>query len=760
MSFKQIASSLLFLTIFVSSCSTFFKQGQFENPPRDLIPSKAFQDQKRLPAQVNYSSKEFGIPWAIDPTDYGPTQPPQGQSLFDDVFKEGENYVLPFPFEKIKNRLESLTSSGSGVSAVLIPIGRSLQKNDALGLGPLPADEAYFRYPTEYFKFPRVVVAVTDEPATPGAKTSEYNLQTNLRGRFYLGFSEASKTIEAVTYNELAGRFEFQEVKNYGEKGQNVVYVDRIRCMHCHQNQAPLFARGKGREWRETNGNKQVSDRIAKAQGCVARDCTKEKYSGVPIYQSDDIPEKIDFSTDDANLILVWQKYWREGCQGDREDRGKNYDSYGCRALFLGAMIAHRLGVPLEYKNLENYSPYAATKKDYQLTELAKSLDEGMLKVQKMNWSRLWPLGFRVPNPDLPSRDPFLELKRQCDPDPGYPNRNESYSADSNEISLFKLFSERQIALHPRCDAFVPRNARVDSDDPSKKSILGAYEEGFNNEVLHAIKEMSVFFTDTDIEVLKGHLSKGSKAGALNESQILSAIKKTVASVLDKARAEDGLHRRLLANNPLSRELAVKLLIEELGGRVNLKRDFSLREDVRLKKQEGVTLDEIEVPSDFPHLRPYFKYCYSCHHDEHTKGFIPNFMHVKPSDSTRRFEIISKKINRCAESIFTRLNLYADGGARRMPRDLHSDLEKEFRRDLPEMMTGLVWNLSQKYMARLQGEVPLGENFKGLPPREAYTRHLLDQFSQSGKIKIPFFEKYNQCLSEMEIFDSKSVVGE
>src|SRR5688572_2077732 len=86
-------------------------------------------------------------PWAAD-------LPPAGRSLFDHlttstvggISVQRVPYPLPALLEAIRRHAGTDSLGRDGVAAVLIPLGRSLQRNASAG---------------DYFEHPRVVVAVT-----------------------------------------------------------------------------------------------------------------------------------------------------------------------------------------------------------------------------------------------------------------------------------------------------------------------------------------------------------------------------------------------------------------------------------------------------------------------------------------------------------------------------------------------------------------------------------------------------------------------
>ncbi|MDX1497343.1 MAG: hypothetical protein R3352_07300, partial [Salinisphaeraceae bacterium] len=151
--------------------------------------------------------------------------PPEGtRSLFDHIIKE--NGALPYPFDDLIDLLASYDEEGKRPITLLIPDGRSLLKAQANN------------------EKPRIVLAANARPPA-----SDYALDPLFKGRLFLGFVEAAEEIEIISYNEHAGRFEFQLVKDYAEgKTPKLVYAKRAICTTCHAGNGPIFPT---RPWQE-----------------------------------------------------------------------------------------------------------------------------------------------------------------------------------------------------------------------------------------------------------------------------------------------------------------------------------------------------------------------------------------------------------------------------------------------------------------------------------------------------------------------------
>lgn len=293
-----------------------------------------------------------------------PSLPPAGRSLFD-FLVSAENERVPFPFDALLRRVGERVHGGTqtGVRAVLIPQGRSLQRHAA---GEEP------------FRYPRVVAAVVGEPA-PAAGSAGMQL----KDRLYLAYHEKAAILEVISYNEAAGRFEFQVVEDYRDGGQpRLRYANRRLCLSCHQNAAPIFSR---RPWDETNANPRLR-RALHAQ--------KRGYYGIAVDLGADAPNAIDRAADRANRFELVQLLWREGCEApSRPDV-----SVRCRAEAFAAALKYRLSG------------------DRQIDSGAGGYREDFAPVLARSWRLRWPEGIAIPSPDLPNRDPRTPIVAEVDP--------------------------------------------------------------------------------------------------------------------------------------------------------------------------------------------------------------------------------------------------------------------------------------------------------------------------------------------------------
>ena len=277
-----------------------------------------------------------------------PDLPPVGHSRFDELIGDRPvPYPLPRLLAAITVQMQPEPGGLPALKVTLIPHGRSLQRDAAA---------------PDFFRFPRVVAAA-DGANRPGFAP--------IKDRLFLGFHEKGEVVEVISYNDAAGRFEFQIVRDYAPgKTPQVSYARRALCLACHQNAAPIFARPL---WDETPANPAIASRLKE---------TGRDFYGVPITGTD-IAYLIDAATDRANLFAVWQTLWREGCGADGEGTAGD----PCRRDAFAAAL------------------------DYAT---ARTLPAGdALPALARAWAARWPQGLPIPNADLPNRDPFFPL-----PDP------------------------------------------------------------------------------------------------------------------------------------------------------------------------------------------------------------------------------------------------------------------------------------------------------------------------------------------------------
>lgn len=309
------------------------------------------------------SATTIGPTWVVSPFQPGPDLPPDGRSLFDELFIDRSGQIqLPHPFSALLEHLNALGACPDlpderCVQAVLIPLGRSLQR---LAASP------------EFFQKPRIVAAMAGEP----------DPQRLLRDRLYLGFVEGTELIEVISYNATAARFEFQLVRDYRAGATpRVEYARRAICVACHQNQAPIFSRPL---WQETNANPVLAARLGPQ---------RDAFHGVRPERGVDVPRAINNATDRANLFVLWQRLWQDGCganpeAGSPEQAGKHSAARACRAALFQASLRHRLNRGRGYPS-----------------RLREAIRPAFAAVQ----ADRWPGGLALPNSDIPNRDPLRD---------------------------------------------------------------------------------------------------------------------------------------------------------------------------------------------------------------------------------------------------------------------------------------------------------------------------------------------------------------
>ena len=298
---------------------------------------------RSLPIQLTFIMSLIWIPLNNHAAQVSDDLPPVGHSRFDQLVGSAP---VPYPFARLVKTLnQQMLQDLGGLPALkitLIPLGRSLQRNAGA---------------PDFFRFPRVVAAA-DGNNRPGVAP--------LKDRLFLGYHEKGNVLEVISYNDDAGRFEFQVVRDYAAgKTPQVYYARRSLCMACHQNAAPIFARPL---WDETPANPAIAKKLR---------ATRQDFYGVKITGTD-IAYFIDASTERANLFSVWQTLWQQGCgEGEIGDR--------CRMEAFSAAL-----------------DYARSKKLPADTAFP-TLDR--------NWTSRWPHGLAIPNPDLPNRNPLDKLQ-------------------------------------------------------------------------------------------------------------------------------------------------------------------------------------------------------------------------------------------------------------------------------------------------------------------------------------------------------------
>lgn len=352
--------------------------------------------------------------------------PPEGtRSLFDHII--AQNNGLPFPFENFIRLLTELHPEQKQPLMVMIPDGRSLLKGQANA------------------HLPRILLAPDFQEENTLA-----GLGKMTHGQLFMGFVEAANEIEVISYNEAAGRFEYQLVQDYCEGCiPKIVYAKRAICLTCHQGGTPIFSQ---RPWNETNGQLAIAHAIKDARQSDA------DYSGAAIQQPLATPERFDELTDIGNFFLVSQRVWLDACGESGNE---------CRQQLLSLALRYA-DQPGEF-NIE--SP--------EVNKL------------KQLWAKSFPEnGIIVPESDLKNRDPSGKTNNFTDwlYETFTPDINFGEGAKDNEdLSAF----EKLPPLSPSLDPLTVR---------APKKIL--YKDDIDG-----IFGLSRFFTDDDIKTLSNHVA-------------------------------------------------------------------------------------------------------------------------------------------------------------------------------------------------------------------------------------------------------------
>jgi len=347
-----------------------------------------------------------GPAWVVEPHPPGPDLPPQGRSLFDRLTLHNGEQQVPFPLQALLDQIAGqldtdLAYLDQPLKAVLIPLGRSLQREAAA---------------PNYFASPRAVIAVDTDPAV---RPGEAGLL--LRDRLFIGYLETANILEVISYNEDAGRFEFQIVHDYRAGGKaQVRYARRVVCLACHQNAAPLFARPL---WDETNANPDIA---------AALDSIGGDFYGLHTKIGVDLAYAIDNATDRANDFALTQLLWSQGC-------GLGQPGTDCRSALLTRALHYALSGERSFEHDSD---------DYR-----QKLRAPMQEIR----ATLWPQGLWLPNPDVPNRKPLSQVSLAAAARPDLASID--LTARANVTATFEPLEPRPpLALwNPEPDAWVER---------------------------------------------------------------------------------------------------------------------------------------------------------------------------------------------------------------------------------------------------------------------------------------------------------------
>ena len=313
--------------------------------------------------QFQHHADETGH-WIVDPGNPGAVIPDDGRSLFDMIVttqtQEGSSIEVPYPFEKLIEKIAGrMKLSDDAIKRVRIPIGRSLRREITA---------------PDYFHSPRIIIATDSDP-----RLTPQHGGINLKGRLFLGYQQTSNLLEIISYNPWAGRFEFQEVHDYGPgMVPELKYSNRTLCLSCHQNAGPIFPK---EPWLETDSNQQIRMRLP---GQPSTSKIKAEY--LPRF---DNVWGLDYATDRANYFASSQFIWQHACGAD--NRSEKLKAIQCRAAMLKAVLQYHL---LDY-----------------VDQHSSGFREWFLPMVIKNWQKKWPGGLLIATADIDDRNPFSVSK-------------------------------------------------------------------------------------------------------------------------------------------------------------------------------------------------------------------------------------------------------------------------------------------------------------------------------------------------------------
>ncbi|HEY1326683.1 MAG TPA: hypothetical protein VGI14_07075 [Casimicrobiaceae bacterium] len=606
----------------------------------------------------------------FDPGMPGPSVPPVGRSVFDDVVASppGEPRV-PYPFDALIARIErhlARMPSQTSMKRLLIPFGRSLQRSAAA---------------PHYLEFPRLVVAVDGEPSSSSPLL--------LKDRLYVAFQERADQIEVISYNDAAGRFEFQLVRDYAPgRSPQLVYANRALCTSCHQNGGPIFSRPT---WDETSANPRVAAQLRSRAG--------ERF-GVDLASGIDVANDFSDAVHRANAFAAAQLLWREGCGDDPVVAQR------CRAALFRAMLAFRLS--------------GRSRGHVASAPLAEF---------EASAHKRWPQGLALPESDIPNRNPLESASPAAvetafdpllarGPSQAWPTTDASIAARTVEaLSEFvsdadverldrALVASRAGASPVRSSLRVPcevrqgiasasratidfhcanrRDARADLEvDASAELASGGIEVALTRVRWHggsllldgSLRDARVVSQGRSMTGVpqRGPLAARDANGDAIERITLSwsgaSGETEIVSVDDSARLDravdallsDGLHRAFggFAMPTFRRAALIPPLLARLGSSGN---EGCCREDIR---PTGAPVADAHAAFDSiasggaeaSELAPFFRHCAVCHSSSDPAP--ANFLWGNPAT-------VRQRIAQCAPRIYVRLAMW------RAPLDPHA----------------------------------------------------------------------------------------
>ena len=487
-----------------------------------------------------------------------PDVPVRGASYFDyltnraKITYDGRTLAKDIdPFQRLVTKLNQFSPL---VSAV-IPFGRSLQKMAA--------------YP-ESLKFPRVLLATAED------KTK---LNMPMQGRLFIGYVVPSKTLEVVSYNPVAARYEFQIVDNFYPGGKaRTRYVPRKLCVRCHQGGVPIFAGGA---WLESTGfNSELLRLTSEAVG-------GDSYLGIPLKRDGkspdfDIvsqPERFDDMAHHGAMLIGYQRAFRQICAA-------NSNPLACRKKLVQWML------------LTNITNGMAPPPDRELTaSFVQVLGSGTIDVAHHNFADHNPitagkLSYKMPaakDPSRPRQNLTMIMAAKDDP------------IGSQFYKFYVFVREMGAAVFTETDFEHLRRYLGSGLDRSKKLTLEALDAlGSSPSNLPDRQDSCLVNTKHAYRLLNGKF--GGEKIALRcfgsgMTQLITAV----------------MTMNLKISDPLIRIPILKQLGSKLETKVwdQLCCSADVKSSTRSITPEKNYLDEAKI-SD-PHLQNFFTYCAECH---------------------------------------------------------------------------------------------------------------------------------------------------
>lgn len=229
--------------------------------------------------------------------DQGPQLPTVGASYFDKIFSQvnasGQSeYRVPFPLKRL---LEELEPYQPQMVHSMFPFSRSLQR---------PVDLSY-----DPIENPRLVLSPHGDATLIGT------------GKLFIGYVKAKDQLEVISYNDEAGRFEYQIVTKYSTPQPEVFYVDRGKCLSCHQGQAAIFSPPN---WSDSTFGPMKNLIFARLRLSEGSEATKRKLALTQLFGEISSQENIallDHTTRVSQDVALDERIWVHGCGIDSKCR-------------------------------------------------------------------------------------------------------------------------------------------------------------------------------------------------------------------------------------------------------------------------------------------------------------------------------------------------------------------------------------------------------------------------------------------------------